>query len=141
VDRDRQDQIRRFELEARRWVLLTLAGAIPLAASAVVDLITGALIDDRRIDIALLVAVGLGIWGSLSFYALANRMKRSELPERMSPLTLAWLVFSLIVIALATAGVGYLIAGWIGVGVFLGGLVVFTAVIAAYGARQRPCAS
>jgi hypothetical protein len=61
-----------------RHVLLVI---VPIAVIAALDLATGWLTGDRLIDVALLGAVALALWGAYSLRRLARRFRAEEIPR------------------------------------------------------------
>lgn len=130
---ERTQVAERFDRYARH-VLLAI---IPIALIAAVDLPTGWLIDDRRIDIALLAAVAMALWGAYSLRRLGSRLRTGEFARR--PTRRSW-VLSLTSMAATlalTAVIGYLIGGWVAAVVLPSATIVLMAVSAAIGIRRR----
>lgn len=130
---ERTQVAERFDRYARH-VLLAI---IPIALIAAVDLPTGWLIDDRRIDIALLAAVAMALWGAYSLRRLGSRLRAGEPARR--PTRRSW-VLSLTSMAATlalTAVIGYLIGGWVAAVVLPSATIVLMAVSAAIGIRRR----
>jgi hypothetical protein len=137
VQAERENQTAQFERLAQRSLRTTLV-TIPVALLALIDLLTGWPIGGIwEIDVALLVAVGMGIWGSWSLDRFARRMRKSQLPTEMTPLLLARTLFSIAATVALTGGIGYLLAGWIGAAALLALEGITTGVGVAIGLRRR----
>jgi hypothetical protein len=78
---------------------------------AVLDLLTGAVVDDRRFDILVLSASGLALWGLLSMRRIARRVLSDELPIRPTPLWWAREAIASVALIGVLAGLGYLLGG------------------------------
>jgi len=90
-----------------------LLGVVPLALIAVVDLATGALTGDRRVDIGLLAAAALAGTSVISQRRLARRLRANDFPRRATTAQWVRAAASILVGLAFSAGVGYLIGGWI----------------------------
>ncbi len=131
---DRDELARRFEKYARHSAL----GVIPIAVLAAVDLWTGWLTGEWRVDVALLAASGMAPWSAFSFRMLARRFRAGELAHKPAPARWVGYIVSLFGVLGVSAGIGYLVGGWI-VGLLLPSLtVVLIAASAAVGIRRRP---
>jgi hypothetical protein len=137
VQPERENQTAQFERLAQRSLRATLL-TITVAIFALTDLLTGWPIGGTwEIDVALLVAVGMGIWGSWSLDRFARRMRKSQLPTEMTPLLLARTLFSIAATVALTGGIGYLLAGWIGAVALLALVGITTGVAVVIGLRRR----
>jgi hypothetical protein len=105
---DREQLAARFE----RYARLSAVGVLPIAVIAVVDLVTGSLTANRRIDVALLAAAAMGLLSAMSTRRLARRFRLNDVPQR--PSRSLWLrsLASLALSIAFTGGVGYLLGGW-----------------------------
>jgi hypothetical protein len=123
----------RFDRYTRRIVL----AMIPIALIAVVDLPTGWLLDDRRLDIALVAALGMGLWGVYSLRRFATRLRADDLPAR--PTRRRWVgSFASLAASLAlSAGLGYLIGGWLPAVLLPSATLILMAGSVAVGLRRR----
>jgi drug/metabolite transporter (DMT)-like permease len=122
-----------FERYGRRaWL-----GAVPLALIAVVDLATGDLTGDRRVDVALLAATAMVGYSTLSLRRLARRFREPEKPQRAT----AWMWIrgsvSLVAVFAATAGLGYLIGGTVAAIVLPSASLVLMLISVGIGLRRR----
>src|SRR5437764_2011728 len=95
-----------------RYSRHAVLGVIPLAVIAAIDLITGSLTADRRIDYALLAATAMGLWSALAQRRLARRFRSGAFPQRPTPLLVVKAVASVVVSLAVSVGMGYLIGGW-----------------------------
>jgi hypothetical protein len=123
----------RLDRSARHLLL----AIIPTALIPAVDLPTGWLTGDRRIDIALLAAVAMALWRAYSLRRLARRLRSGEVARR--PTRRRW-VLSLASMApplALSAGIGYLIGGWVPALVVPSATIVLMAGSAAIGIRRR----
>jgi hypothetical protein len=116
-----------------RQVVLAI---IPIALIAVVDLSTGWLLDDRRMDIALLAITAMLIWSAYSFRRRAERLRSGDFGER--PTRRKWLLelASLAALLAMCAGIGYLIGDWVPAIAFPAATIVLTAGAVAVGVRR-----
>ncbi len=96
-----------------KYARYTVLAVIPIALIAVVDLATGSMTGDRRIDIASLAAATMGLWSAFSLRRLAQQFRGGNLLQRATPALWARTVLSIAVSPGFTAGVGYLIGGWV----------------------------
>jgi hypothetical protein len=123
----------RLERDAR-YLMLAL---IPIALIAIVDLSTGSLLDDRRIDIALLAGTAMAVWGAHSHRRMAERLRSGGFAER--PTRRQWVLqlASVAVLLGLCAGMGYLIGGWVPAVLLPAATIILTAGSAAVGIRRR----
>lgn len=91
---------------------ITALGVALLAVIAVIDLATGSLVDDKRMDAGLLLACGLGLSGALGARRVARRFREGPLPPGMSVGQWLWFAASSAMTVAVTGVVGYLIGGW-----------------------------
>jgi hypothetical protein len=123
----------RLDRSVRHLVL----ALIPIALIAVVDLSTGSLIDDRRIDIALLAATAMGLWGAYSLGRIAGRFRAGNVGWRNTRRQWVLQLASVAVLLGLCAGMGYLIGGWVPAVLLPAVTIVLTAGSAAVGIRRR----
>ena len=130
---DRREFADRLDRSTRYLVL----AIIPIALIAVVDLTTGWLIDERRMDIALLAAVAMVLWGAYSFRRLAGRLRAGDFGRR--PTRRKWVIelVETAVLLAVCAAIGYLIGGWVPAVVLPAAVIVVTAGSTAVGIRRR----
>jgi peptidoglycan/LPS O-acetylase OafA/YrhL len=122
----------RLEASAR----LTALAVVLLAALAVIDLATGSLVDEPRMDVGLLIACGLGLWGALGLLRIARRLRQGPMPPGMSAGQWVWFVGSSAVGLAVMIVVGYLFGGWWVAFGFPAAVLVTTAVVV-LAARRR----
>jgi hypothetical protein len=120
---DRLDRYARHFL----WAL------VPLFLVALIDLPTGWLSRDRRIDVAVLVSSAMGLWAVHTIRRLSRRVRDG------TPWWPNWLltVASVAVSLGASAGLGYLLLGSVGVIVLPSVTIVLTLVTVALGLWRR----
>jgi hypothetical protein len=104
---EREKLARRFDKSAR----LAAIGLTPTLLVAVVDLATGALIDDRRLDLVLLASAGLGLSGAVSLRGFARRVRNDALPRESSPGLWARTAISILASVGVSSAIGYLVGG------------------------------
>jgi hypothetical protein len=123
----------RFDRSAH-WLLLAV---IPLALIALVDLPTGWLLDDRRMDSALLVFTAASLWCAHSWRRFAGRVRAGGVALR--PTRRKWVLEFASVAALLAMGatMGYLIGGWAPAVAFPATTIVLTAAVVAVAMWQR----
>jgi uncharacterized membrane protein len=131
--RERENVANRLEKMVRHTPVLLA----PLALVAVVDLVTGSVTGDSRIDVVLLLAAAAGLWSAYSTRRLAGRFRRDDFPQRATPLVWARAVISLAASFGFCAGVGYLIGGWVAAVVLPTAMTILIAVSFASGRRRR----
>jgi hypothetical protein len=95
-----------------RYSRHAVLGVIPIALIAIIDLFTGSLTADRRIDYALLAAAPMGLWSAFWQRRFARRFRSGAFPERATPMLVVKAVASMGVSIAASVGMGYLIGGW-----------------------------
>jgi hypothetical protein len=123
----------KFNRYSRHAVL----GVIPIALIAIVDLFTGSLTADRRIDYALLAAAAMGLWSAYSQRRLARRFRSGAFPQRATPMLVVKAVASTLLSLAVSAGMGYLIGGWVFAVVLPVAAIVLIAIAFIWGKRQR----
>lgn len=123
----------RLEKAGRHTVFIV----IPLAVIAAVDLATGSLTGERRIDLVLLAAAAMSLWANVSIRRTARRIRSGESFERPGAARWISLVASSSVTLAFAVGVGYLIGGWVGAVVLPAFVIVVTAGSVAIGMRRR----
>jgi hypothetical protein len=96
-----------------RLAPLVVVLLIPIAIVAVVDLVTGTPIEDRRLDIAMLVACAMGVQSIFVFRRLARRIREGNVSQLTGTRVVPRSVLSFAVSLAAVAGVGYLLGGWV----------------------------
>jgi hypothetical protein len=130
---DREQIAARFD----RYARLSAIGVLPIGLIAAIDLVTGSLIANRRMDIALLAAAGMGFCSAISTRRLARRFRRNDFPQRPTPS--AWLrsLASLGLSIALTGGIGYLLGGWLVSVVLTAVTFVLVASSVAVGLRRR----
>jgi hypothetical protein len=102
-----------------------------------VDLVTGAIFDDWRIDLLVLACCALGLWVFLSLRQIAGWVRTNQVPPRPGPGTwVSWTAGSALSVSI-TAGLGYLIGGlWLAV-LLPAAEIVFIAILTARSVRRR----
>ncbi len=121
-----------LDKSARHMVIVVLF----LAAIAAVDLATGSLLADKRLDLVLLGGTALGLWGAYSIRGTARRIRAGEPSERPSAARWAALVASYAASLAFAAAVGYLIGGWVVAVVLVSVVIVLTAFTFVIGTRR-----
>jgi hypothetical protein len=86
---------------------------VPVAVIAIVDLATGSPIASRRMDAALLAITAMAFYSVLGTRQTSWRFARGEPPQRATRMFWAKWTGSIIGVFGFTAGVGYLVGGWI----------------------------
>lgn len=132
-ERERENVANRLEKMVRHTPVLLA----PFALVAVVDLVTGSVTGDSRIDVALLVAAALGLWGAYSTRQLARRLRSGNLPERATPTAWIRAAASMLVSLAVCAGVGYLLGGWTGAVLLSAVTIALIGVALGVGIRRR----
>jgi hypothetical protein len=111
--------------------------SVAMAGIGLADLFTGALLDEWRIDVALLIAAAMSVEGVFSRRRLAARLRHAETRR---PATLRiWLGMASSVAMYVALGavVGYLLAGWILAVAVPGATLALGAAALDFGLRQR----
>jgi hypothetical protein len=130
---EREATANRLDKAARHIVI----GVIPLAVIAVVDLASGSLMDDKRLDLVVLAGMATGLWGAFSTRKMARRIRSGEPAERPSTARLVAAIASTFLSLAFPAVVGYLVGGWVAAVVLLSFMIVLTACSIAIGLRRR----
>lgn len=112
-------------------------GIIPLALIAAVDLATGALTGDRRIDVALLAAAAMSVYSLVSQRRLARRLRDPDWPPRATPWMWVRGTASIAFSLAFCAGIGYLVGGVVAATLFVSGLVLLFLVIMVLARRKQ----
>jgi hypothetical protein len=116
---------------------LSLGLGIFLVAVAVADLFTGSLIDNKRIDVALLALAAMIVSGVFSRRRLAARFRRGEMRGPATPRTYIRFGLKEAMSLVFVGAVGYLLGGWI-VAIILPALALATGAVAVgIGLRRR----
>ena len=85
--------------------------ALPIVVMALADLATAFLIDDRWLDIGLLLAAALGLLGAVWLRRLVRGLRSGELPRASSPVRWGRNVIGIGAVLGVSAGIGYLFGG------------------------------
>ena len=123
----------RLERDAGYLMLALIA----IALIAIVDLSTGSLLDDRRMDVALLALTAMAFWGAHSLRRIAERLRSGDLARRPTRRQWALDLASIATLLAVCAGVGYLVGGWVAAVALPTATIVLTAAAAAVGLRRR----
>jgi hypothetical protein len=116
---------------------MLLGVMIVFAAIAVADLATGFLLDDWRIDAALLAGCALGLWSFLEIRWLARKVRTNQVPRRLGTGRWSAIVAGCLLTLAFTAGMGYLTGGPRGAFLFLAGVIVLSSIGIVHGFRKR----
>jgi peptidoglycan/LPS O-acetylase OafA/YrhL len=127
----------KFAERLNRYSRHAVLGVIPLALIAVIDLLTGSLTADRRIDYALLAAAAMGLWSAFAQRRLARRFRSGTFPQRATPMLVVKAVASVLLALALGVGMGYLIGGWVLAVVLPAAATVLIAFAVFWGRRQR----
>ena len=137
VDPDRTAEREAVAARMDKAARLAAICVIPLALIAAVDLASGSLLDDKRIDLVLLAATAMALWGLFSIGGVTRRIRSGEPAERLS--TAGWIavVASCFLTLAFTAGVGFLLGGRLLAVVLVSFVIVLTGWSVARGKRRR----
>ena len=119
---EREEAAARIERIGRRSAI----GLIPLALVALADLVSGALIDEPRIDAVILAACALSAYSAFSTRRLARRLRDQPAAERPTPATWLRVAASLLAALAFTAGAGYVVGGATGALVLTAGTLALS---------------
>jgi hypothetical protein len=120
-----------------RSARLTVLVLLPVAVLVVVDLLSASVVDDRGIDLAMLIVVALGGWSAFSLHRIASRARAGELDRPMTGFGWARFAAAWIVVAILMILAGYLAAGWWAAIALPTFTLVLTGVAVALGRRQK----
>ena len=116
---------------------LSLVMSVAMACLAVADLVTGSLVDNWRIDVALLASAAMVISGVYSRRRMAARLRHGEM---RGPMTLRiWIreVGSVAMLVVFIGAVGYLLGGSLVAIALPAAALAMVAVAVAIGFRRR----
>jgi hypothetical protein len=138
MDASRVTALEKMERRVRLvWWLL-----IPLVAVAAVDLVAGEPLDDRRVDVVVLVGAALQAWGHSSVARILRRRRRGIAPQRPNGWTYMRGFASSALSLGASSGVGYYLFGWAGAVAIVAATVLCVGLGVALGlwlrSRRRP---
>ena len=114
-----------------------LVAMLVFGALAVVDLLTGFLLDDWCFDVLILAGCAFGVWGFLELRWLAGRVRANQIPRQLSVVRWLGIVASSVLCVGLVAGIGYMVGGsWLAV-VFVAPLIVLVSSAVVSGVRHR----
>jgi len=138
MDASRGTALEKMERRVRLMWWLT----IPLVAVAAVDLVAGEPLDDRRVDVAVLVGAALQAWGHSSVARLLRCRRRGIAPQRPNRWAYVRGFASSALSLGASGGAGYYLFGWAGAIAIVATTVLLVGLSIALGlwlrARRRP---
>jgi hypothetical protein len=104
---------------------------------ATIDVLTGSLTANRRIDYALLAAAAMGLSSAFWQRRFARRFRSGAFAQRATAMLVVKAVASVLVSLAVSVGMGYLIVGWVFAVVLPASATVLIAFAFIWGRRQR----
>ncbi len=130
---EREKLAKRFERHSRH----TLFAIVPIGLIAVIDLATGSLTGDHNIDYGLLAITAMSLYSVFLLRRLAGRFRRNDFPQRATPMLWLKSIGSIVTSLAVSAGIGYLVGGWVLAVVIPMGAAVTITIAVVVGRRRR----